>query len=138
VAEVFADSAGNPGTYGSPRVDAELRDQGWVLSEKTVAASMARPGLVARPGPRRRRCLTRPDQRAEPIMDLTRRHFGADAIDVKWCGDLTEIPTGEGKLYLATVEDLASRRSCRFRHRRASRRRAGRQRVEDGGRGARR
>lgn len=114
VAEVFADSAGNPGTYGSPRVHAELRDQGWVVSEKTVAASMARQGLVARPGPRRRRCLTRPDKRAEPIMDLIRRHFGADAIDVKWCGDLTEIPTGEGKLYLATVEDLASRRLAGF------------------------
>jgi putative transposase len=114
VAEVFADSAGNPGTYGSPRVHAERRDQGWVVSEKTVAASMARQGLVARPGPRRRRCLTRPDKRAEPIMDLIRRHFGADAIDVKWCGDLTEIPTGEGKLYLATVEDLASRRLAGF------------------------
>ena len=29
---------------------------------------------------------------------------------MKWCGDLTEIPTDEGKLYLATSEDLASRR----------------------------
>ena len=110
VAEVFADSGGTPETYGSPRVYAELRDQGWVVSEKTVAASMARQHLVARPGPRRRHWLTRPDKRADPIVDLIRRHFGADAIDVKWCGDLTEIPTEEGKLYLATVEDLASRR----------------------------
>ncbi|MDP9442346.1 MAG: IS3 family transposase, partial [Actinomycetota bacterium] len=36
--------------------------------------------------------------------------FGAGRLDEKWCGDLTEIPTDEGKLYLATVEDLASRR----------------------------
>jgi transposase InsO family protein len=114
VAEVFADSGGNPGTYGSPRVHAELRDLGWEVSEKTVAASMARQGLAARPGPRRRRCLTRPDKAAEPIEDLIRRHFGADAIDVKWCGDLTEIPTAEGKLYLATVEDMASRRLAGF------------------------
>ncbi len=92
VAEVFADSGGTPETYGSPRVYAELRDQGWVVSEKTVAASMARQHLVARPGPRRRHWLTRPDKRADPIVDLIRRHFGAEAIDVKWCGDLTEIP----------------------------------------------
>ena len=36
--------------------------------------------------------------------------FTAPAINAKWCGDLTEVPTEEGKLYLATVEDLASRR----------------------------
>lgn len=35
---------------------------------------------------------------------------GAEAVNEKWCGDLTEIPTDEGELYLATVEDLASRR----------------------------
>jgi putative transposase len=39
-----------------------------------------------------------------------RREFRAERIDQRWCGDLTEIPTDEGKLYLATVEDLASRR----------------------------
>ena len=55
-------------TYGSPRIHAELRDQGWVVSEKTVASSMARQGLVARPGPRPRHWLTRPDKRADPIV----------------------------------------------------------------------
>lgn len=48
VAEIFEDSGGEPGTSGSPRIHAELRDQGWVVSEKTVAASMARQGLAAR------------------------------------------------------------------------------------------
>jgi hypothetical protein len=42
VKEVFVESGGNPGTYGSPRVHAELRDQGWRVTAKTVAASMAR------------------------------------------------------------------------------------------------
>ena len=49
-----------------------------------------------------------------PIRDLVKRDFNASAINKKWCGDLTEIPTDEGKLYLATVEDLASRRLAGF------------------------
>ena len=71
---------------------------------------MARQGLVGRPTKRRFRSLTRPDKAAEPTPDLVGRDFTASAIDLKWCGDLTEIPTDEGKLYLAHVEDLASRR----------------------------
>jgi putative transposase len=113
VREIFDDSGGNPGTYGSPRVHAELRDQGWIVTEKTVAASMARQGLVARPK-KRFRCLTRPDQRAVPFPDLVRRDFSAPAPNLKWCGDMTEIPTLEGKLYLADVEDLFSRRIIGF------------------------
>jgi putative transposase len=110
----FDDSGGNPGTYGSPRVWEDLVEAGWEVSKKTVAASMARQGLAGRSPKRKRRCLTRPDKAAAPIPDLVRRDFRADAINQKWCGDLTEIPTDEGKLYLATVEDLASRRLAGF------------------------
>lgn len=109
VKEVFADSGGTPRTYGSPRVHAELRDQGFQVSEKTVADSMARQGLVARPK-RRFRSLTRPDKAADPVPDLVNRDFSASQVDELWCGDLTEIPTDEGKLYLASVIDLAARR----------------------------
>ena len=70
---------------------------------------MARQSLVARPK-KKGRNLTRPDKAAEPLPDLVKRNFSAHAIDEKWCGDLTEIPADEGKLYLAIVEDLASRR----------------------------
>ncbi|MCA1693158.1 MAG: IS3 family transposase [Actinobacteria bacterium] len=106
----FGDSAGD---YGSPRVLADLREWGWKVSKKSVEASMARQGLVARPK-RRRRSLTRPDKAAPPAPDLVGREFSAPAINEKWCGDLTEIPTEEGKLYLAAVEDLASRRLAGF------------------------
>ena len=102
------------GDYGSPRVGADLRQWGWRVSTKSLAASMARQGLVGRPTRRRFRCLTRPDKAARPIPDLVKRDFTAAAINEKWCGDLTEIPTDEGKLYLATVEDLASRRIAGF------------------------
>lgn len=106
----FDDSGGTPSTYGSPRIWEDLVEDGWKVSVNTVAASMARQGLVARSPKRKRRSLTRPDKAAEPIPDLLGRDFTAECIDQKWCGDLTEIPTDEGKLYLATVEDLASRR----------------------------
>jgi transposase InsO family protein len=106
----FDDSGGTPGTYGSPRVFEDLIEDGWVVSVNTVAASMRRQGLQGRAPKRKRRGLTRPDKAAAPIGDLIGRDFNAEAINQKWCGDLTEIPTDEGKLYLATVEDLASRR----------------------------
>lgn len=106
----FDDSGGTPGTYGSPRVWQDLVEAGWKVSKKSVAASMARQGLAGRCPKPKRRSLTRPDKAAAPIPDLVKRDFNADSIDQRWCGDLTEIPTDEGKLYLATVLDLASRR----------------------------
>ena len=106
----FDVSGGNPGTYGSPRVFEDLIEDGWKVSINTVAASMARQGLQGRSPKRKRRSLTRPDKAAAPVADLVKRDFTAETVDEKWCGDLTEIPTGEGKLYLAIVEDLASRR----------------------------
>jgi transposase InsO family protein len=101
-------------TYGSPRIHRDLREAGWTVGENTVADSMRRQGLFGRK-PKRSRGLTRQDRAAAKFPDLLRRDFTASAANVKWCGDMTEIPTGEGKLYLATVIDLFSRRllACR-------------------------
>jgi hypothetical protein len=105
VRTVFDDSGG---TYGSPRIGDELREQGWRVSDNTIAVLMAERGLVARVK-RRRRGLTRQGKRpAAP--DPVKRVFTAPAPNVAWCGDMTEIVTGGGKLYLATVIDLYSRR----------------------------
>jgi putative transposase len=97
------------GTYGSPRIHAGLVAAGWRISEKTVAKSMARQGLAGRVK-KRRKGLTRPDKRKRPFPDLLNRDFTAPSPNLKWCGDITEIPTDEGKLYLATALDLFSRR----------------------------
>ena len=97
------------GLHGSPRLTADLRDAGWTISEKTVAASMARQGLVAR-RIRRRNGLTKQDRTAPKFPDLLKRNFTAEAPNCRWVGDITEIPTDHGKLYLATVIDLYSRR----------------------------
>jgi len=106
VAAVFEASGG---TYGSPRIHAGLVAAGWRISEKTVAKSMACQGLAGRVR-KRRKGLTRPDKRKRPFGDLLNRDFTAPGPNLKWCGDITEIPTDEGKLYLATALDLFSRR----------------------------
>lgn len=101
------------GTYGSPRVLAQLRRDGLAVSKKSVEASMARQGLQGR-SRRRLRGLTRPDRSADPVPDLLRRDFTAEAPDQKWVGDFKQINTEQGPVYLATVEDLYSRRMLGF------------------------
>ena len=101
------------GTYGSPRVHARLRRDGHTVSKKTVEASMARQGLQGRRR-RRRRSLTRPDKAAVPAPDLLKRDFTADAPDQKWVGDFKQADTDAGPVFLASVEDLYSRRMLGF------------------------
>ncbi|MGH3684679.1 MAG: IS3 family transposase [Pseudonocardiaceae bacterium] len=101
------------GTCGAPRITADLRDVGWRVSENTVAALMRQQGLAARRG-RRRRSTTRPGRGRWHAPDLVTRDFAAAGINQKWYGDGTEIPTGEGTLYLASVLDMGSRRVVGF------------------------
>jgi len=95
------------GTYGAPRVHAELRlGRGVRCSRKRVARLMRSASLC---GIYRRRW-----RRAGPVApvheDLVRRRFAADAPDRLWLTDITEHPTREGKVYLAAVLDVYARR----------------------------
>jgi transposase InsO family protein len=101
------------GTYGSPRITADLRDAGWKISENTVAEVMRELGLAAR-RKKKRRSTTRPGKGRWRAPDLVKRDFPAQKINAKWYGDGTEIKTSEGKLYLASVLDMASRRVLGF------------------------
>ena len=96
-------------TYGSPRVHAELRRQGRRRSRRRVERPMREMGLQARRG--RRRPPRTTDSRHElPVApNLLDRHFVADRPDAVWLADISYLPTGEGWLYLAAVEDLATR-----------------------------
>jgi putative transposase len=96
-------------TYGSPRIHADLLEAGWQVSVNSVADSMRRQGLQGRK-PKHSKGLTRQDRKAPRFPDLLKRDFTAPAPNMKWCGDMTEIPTDDGKLYLATVLDLFSRK----------------------------
>jgi len=110
VARLFAE---HEGKYGSPRITADLRDAGWRVSENTVAGLMREQGLAARQK-KRRKGTTRPGKGRWRAPDLVKRDFPAAKINCKWYGDGTEIPTGEGKLYLDSVLDMGSRRVLGF------------------------
>ena len=91
-------------SYGSPRVHADLLEAGWTVSVNTVADSMRRQGLQGRK-PKHSKGLTRQDRKAPKFPDLLKRDFTAPGPNVKWCGDITEIPTDEGKLYQGYSSD---------------------------------
>ena len=96
-------------TYGSPRIHPDLVEAGWTVSVNTVADSMRRQGLQGRK-PKRRKGTTEQDKTAPKFPDRLKRDFTAPEANVKWCGDMTEIPTDEGKLYLPSW--ICSPASC--------------------------
>jgi putative transposase len=98
------------GTYGSPRVHAELVHRGVACGRRRVRRLMRLAGLEGR-SKKRWRKTTVADPEAERARDLIRRHFGPTTeLDRRYVGDITYIATWEGWAYLATVIDLASRR----------------------------
>jgi putative transposase len=102
--------AASKGTYGSPRVHAELRRQGVTCGRRRVRRLMRRAGLEGRCTSRWNK-TTIADPNSEAAKDLIERHFGpCTELDRRYVGDITYIRTWEGWAYLATVIDLASRR----------------------------
>lgn len=107
--EIVAIHRRSRGTYGSPRVHAELRAKGFSVSKKRVERLMREGGVEARRKRRFRR--TTDSNHSMPIApNLLNRHFTTNAPNKAWVTDVTYIPTGEGWLYLAAMLDLFSRR----------------------------
>lgn len=97
------------GTYGAPRIHAELLDEGYRVGRKRIARLMQAAGLQGvsrRKGP----TTTIRSERARPAADLVARDFTAEAPNQLWVADITYIPTAVGFLYLAVVLDAFSRR----------------------------
>ena len=100
---------GSRGTYGSPRVHAELTlGLGLPVNLKRVARLMRAAGIQGLYRRRRRGCTVR-DPADQPSADLVNRDFTATEPNRLWITDITEHPTGEGKLYCAAVMDAYSR-----------------------------
>ena len=107
IVEIHAESKG---TYGAPRIHAELRHRGLRCARKRVARLMCQHRLAGR-AKKRFRITTIADPAAPSRPDLIGRDFAVGGhTDVRYVGDITYIATGEGWAYLATVIDLSSRR----------------------------
>ncbi|HEU4541128.1 MAG TPA: IS3 family transposase [Jiangellaceae bacterium] len=109
VKHIRAIHADSRGSYGWPRVTAELRlGLGLPVNHKRVARLMREAGLQGLYR-RRRRGTTLRDPAAEPATDLVNRQFTVDAPNQLWITDITEHPTEQGKVYCAAVMDAYSR-----------------------------
>jgi putative transposase len=97
------------GVYGSPRIHAELQEQGWRCSRKRIARLMKENGMDARRKPFHP-VTTRSNPRHPVAPNLLQQDFTASWPNEKWTGDITYIPTWEGWLYLAVMLDVFSRR----------------------------
>jgi len=101
---------GSRGTYGVPRVHAELHAAGQRVGRQRVARLMRAVALRGCSRRRQRVCTTMTDPTAAAAPNLIARTFAASRPNELWVGDITYIPTGEGWLYLATLLDVYSRR----------------------------
>ncbi|MFI5775387.1 IS3 family transposase [Streptomyces sp. NPDC051658] len=98
------------GTYGVPRVTAELKDSGWRVNHKRVERVMRKFHIVGL-HLRKKVRTTIPEPSATPVPDLLQRDFTAQVPNTKYVGDITYLSVGNGQfLYLATVLDLCSKR----------------------------
>jgi len=110
-AKITAIHAESHGTYGSPRVQKELRHRGEPVGRRRVSRLMRLAGVEGRCKKRWRKTTIQDPAATAEDLDLVRRSFEVGgALDARYCGDITYIPTWEGWAYLATVIDLASRR----------------------------
>jgi putative transposase len=98
------------GTYGAPRIHAQLRRDGIRIGRKRVERLMRAAGLHGAFLRKRWRSSTRQDPRATPAPDLVNRQFTVAEPNRLWVADISRIPTGEGPLWLASVRDAFSRR----------------------------
>lgn len=96
------------GTYGAPRIHAELRSEGLLVSRKTVAKIM-KENDISPPRKKKRKPVTTNSNHAHGIApNLLERRFGITVPNTVWLADITYVGTSEGWLYVAAVKDMAT------------------------------
>lgn len=96
--------------YGSPRILADLRDDGEIVSAKTVAKLMRTNGIVGISPRKFIPVTTVAGVGQASIPDLVERHFDQGTLNAVWTSDITYLGTDQGWLYLCAVRDGCSRR----------------------------
>ncbi len=101
--------AASRGVYGSPRIRAELADEGYRVGRRKVTRLMREARLRGCPK-RRFKVTTQRDPKHAVAKDLIQQDFSASRPNQRWVADITYISTHQGWLYLAVVMDLYSRK----------------------------
>jgi transposase InsO family protein len=109
-AKIQAFHAVSDEVYGAPRIQADLREDGEVVSCKTVAKLMRGNGIVGISPRGFTPVTTLPGLGTTTMPDLVARRFDQGELNKVWISDITYLPTGQGWLYLCVVRDGCSRR----------------------------
>jgi transposase InsO family protein len=110
VEDVRACHEASDGTYGAPRIQADLREAGQAVSRKTVAKAMRLAGVEGISPRTFHPPTTTPGPNPDPAPDLVGRRFDMGGKDLAWFSDITYLATGEGWAYLCVVRDGHTRR----------------------------
>ena len=107
IREIFDESGG---TYGSPRIHAELRARGHRVGKRRVERLMREHGIAV-PKRKKRKPMTTDSRHDKPIApNLLEQRFEADEPECTvWLADISYVPTDDGWLYLAAIKDMATR-----------------------------
>ena len=108
IGEIRAAHAASRGTYGAPRIRAELTAKGIRVGRKRVARLLLQTFLAG--ASRRKFVVTTVKSDSRQAPDLVKRDFTASVPDRRWVADITYVPTWAGFFYLAVVLDAFSRR----------------------------
>lgn len=109
-AQIHGFHAASDGTYGAPRIHADLQEAGVAVSRKKVAKLMQAEGIAGISPRTWHPPTTIHGEDPFPVPDLVERRFDQGDRDLAWFSDITYLHTGEGWAYLCVVRDGHTRR----------------------------
>ena len=95
--------------YGAPKITAELRKEGLIISERTVGKYMRQMGIRAQ-WSKPWIATTKDSDFSKELHNVLDEQFNPDRPNAVWCSDITYIWTWDGFVYLTSIMDLYSRK----------------------------